>query len=518
MAMSTIMKIVSKGFDIMRRLAPGLALAGAICVQAACDGQDLASSPEEARNAHAALTPAPADQYIVVFKKGVVQQGVTGLAAPDIASTLGQQYGGAVLRTYQYALQGAAMTIPASRLAAMKADSRVAYIEPDQPGSVVSVETNPPNWGLDRIDQHNLPLDNSYTYPGQAGAGVHVYVLDSGIYAAHPEFALPGGGSRVIPGHNFQDNNNNPDDCMGHGTHVAGIVGSTTYGVAKLVTLHSEKVVDCSGNGVASTALAAVDYVTYNHSNPAVVNMSLRYPFTQALNDAVTASIAAGITYTIAAGNDYQDACLTSPRSTPNAITVAATDNTDTRPAFSDFGPCVDIFAPGVNILSTWIQPLLTAPDTGTSMAAPHVAGAAALYLGANPGSAPATVAAQLIAEATPNDVIGAGTGSPNLLLYTGAIGPATPCAGLCTNPTTFTINGSYQSGSIGTSAKCFATASALHGGNCGNFVSPRALTVNGTRMTCNNQNWATIPAERNGGYCVQTTAGNYSYAYFTAW
>lgn len=505
-------------YSILARTGGVVAAIGVSSVLGACGGQDSEASMGTTGSTSSALTAASASgRYIVVYKAGATQQGVAGKAVADVSASLEQQYGGRVAITYQYAIQGAAIDLPAGAADAMRADSRVAYVEPDQPGSIVATEPNA-TWGLDRIDQRNLPLDASYTYPDQAGTGVHAYVIDSGVFAAHPEFAAAGGGSRVIPGVDFQDNDADPDDCNGHGTHVAGTIGSATYGVAKNVTIHSIRVVDCGGFGVASTAIQAVDYVTHNHISPAVANMSLRYGFTQALNDAVTNSIASGVTYAIAAANDFQDACLTSPGSTPNAITVGATDITDTRASFSDFGTCVDLFAPGVDILSTWIQPALTNHLSGTSMASPHVAGAAALYLGANPSATPAAVATAIINQATPNVVVDPGTGSPNRFLFTGQTTPPTPCANLCSNPTRITINGSYQSGNIGTGATCFETTSPVHGGNCGNMKSPRTLSLNGTTMPCNNQNWFTLPAARNGGYCVQTTAGDYAWAFFTLW
>ena len=177
-----------------------------------------------------------------------------------------------------------------------------------------------------------------------------------------------------------------------------------------------------------------------------------------------------------------------------DAITVGAIDSTDTMADFSDYGSCVDLFAPGVNVTSTWIAPQLTNTISGTSMATPHVVGAAALYLGANPTATPAAVASWMVGQATPNEILDIGAGSPNLILYTGGLVASTPCAGLCANPTEFTINGSFQSGPIGTGATCYETKSVVHGGNCGNFASPRSLQVNGTTETCNNQNWASVP------------------------
>jgi len=483
-------------------------------------GADGTTGEGVANTSSAVTSNVVPDRYIVVLKKGTAQPSITGRGVPDIAAAIQTQFGGTVVRTYQYALEGFALDLPAASLAGLKADARVAYVEPDQIGSIIDTEPNA-TWGLDRIDQRQLPLNLSYTYPGQAGAGVHAYVLDTGIYAAHPEFAASGGGSRVIPGVDFVDNDADPDDCHGHGTHVAGTIGSATWGVAKKVSLHSIRVCDCFGFCPLSGIIAGIDYLTNNRVLPAVANMSLRTGFSQAENDAVSNSIAAGVTYGIAAGNDAADACLTSPGSTPNAITVGATDNTDARAEFSDFGTCLDLFAPGVNITSTWIQPQLSNVISGTSMAAPHVVGSAALYLGAHPSALPAEVAAQLVAQSTPNVVQSPGTGSPNRLLYMGFLNstvPAGPCDGLCTNPVNFGINGSYQSGQLGTGAICRQTTAVVHGGNCGNFASPRTLRVNGVVEPCNNLNWASIPAPRNGGYCVQTTAGNFSYAYFTAW
>jgi len=500
------------------------AIAAAIPFMVSCSAGGAAEGKSaegtEVASSSAALTARVVpDRYIVVLKKGVAQLGITGKGVTDIASAMNSQYGGTVVRTYQYALEGFALDLPAASLAGLKADSRVAYVEPDQIGSLVDTETNA-TFGLDRIDQKNLPLNNTYTYPGQAGAGVHAYVIDTGIYAAHPEFAAAGGGSRVIPGVDFIDNDANPDDCHGHGTHVAGTIGSATYGVAKKVTLHSIRVCDCFGSCPLSGVIAGIDYLTNNRILPAVANISLHTGFSQAENDAVTASIAAGVTYGIAAANDAADACLDSPGSTPNALTVGATDSTDAKAEFSNYGSCLDLFAPGVNITSTWIQPLLTGTISGTSMASPHVVGAAALYLGANPTATPAQVAAQLIAQSTPNLVTSPGAGSPNRLLYMGFMNAPSggPCDGLCNNPTNFTINGSYQSGPLGTGEVCRQTTSVMHGGNCGNFVAPRQLRVNGVLETCNNQNWASVPPARNGGYCIQATPGNWSWAFATAW
>jgi subtilisin family serine protease len=486
---------------------------------AAC-GVENPSSPVAETTAHL-TADAVAGQYIVVFKAPAVRPDVSGQTVSDIATSLiGQSGGGSVLRTYQFALRGMAAKLSPAAVTAMRADSRVAYVEADQVVSANDIQVNPPSWGLDRIDQRNPPLDSRYTFPNQAGAGVHAYVIDTGIFAQHSDFATAGG-SRVIPGFDFVDNDANPDDCNGHGTHVSGTIGGTSFGVAKSVTLHSVRVLDCGGFGTVTGVIGGIDFVFNNHINPAVVNMSLGGGFSQALNDAVTNSVASGITYVVAAANAASDACLFSPASTPTAITVGATDIADVKAGFSNFGTCLDVFAPGVAITSDWIgSPTATMTLDGTSMAAPHVAGTAALWLGNHSTDTPALVTQQLINQATQNIVQNPGTGSPNRLLYMGFMNaPATsPCANLCSNPTNFTINGSFQSGPIGTGAVCLQTRSIVHGGNCGNFVSPRTLRVNGVQEPCNNLNWATVPAAKDGGWCIQTTAGLQSWAFITAW
>ena len=245
-----------------------LALAAAslvLGVQSA-GAQVSSASPGLTSQASAKVVP---NRYIVVLKSGVAQKSVAGQSVPDIALSLQQRHGGTVVTTYQYALDGLVMDLSPDVLQSVKADSRVAYVEPDQIVSVVTTESNA-TWGLDRIDQRQLPLDQTYTYTSQGGAGVHAYVIDSGVWAAHPDF-----GGRVIPGVDFIDNDANPDDCFGHGTHVAGTIGSATWGVAKAVTLHSIRVLDCSGNGTVSGVINGVDYVTNNHIAPSVVNMSL---------------------------------------------------------------------------------------------------------------------------------------------------------------------------------------------------------------------------------------------------
>jgi subtilisin family serine protease len=281
------------------------------------------------------------------------------------------------------------------------------------PTPINTIQPNPP-WGLDRIDQRSLPLDSSFT-PAGNGAGVTVYVIDTGIRTTHTEYA-----SRVVAGYDFVDNDSDPSDCDGHGTHVAGTAVGSTYGVAKAASVSGVRVLNCYGNGYTSDVVAGMNWVRTNHSSgDAVVNMSLGGGGSKSIDDAVAALTSANITVVVAAGNSNDDAQYYSPARASTAITVGSTTSTDARSSFSNYGSTVDIFAPGSSILSAWYTSN-TASNTlnGTSMASPHVAGAAAVYLGLNPGSTPAQVASALTSVSTTDAVTSAGSGSPDRLLY----------------------------------------------------------------------------------------------------
>ncbi|MET8089999.1 S8 family serine peptidase [Micromonospora sp. NPDC005220] len=392
----------------------------------------LAAEPVGVVRAAGGATAVPGS-YIVVLKDSAVARDRVG----DTAKRLSGRHGGTVARTYGAALRGFEAKVSASAAARIAADPAVAYVEQNHTVSISGTQANPPSWGLDRIDQRNLPLDSSYTYPNTA-SNVHAYIIDTGIRFSHSDF-----GGRATSGYDAVDGGS-ADDCNGHGTHVAGTVGGSAYGVAKGVQLVGVRVLNCSGSGTNAGVIGGVDWVTANAIKPAVANMSLGGGANTSLDNAVRNSIASGVTFGLAAGNDSgANACNTSPARTTEAITVGSTTSSDARSSFSNIGTCLDIFAPGSSITSAWYtSDTATNTISGTSMATPHVVGAAALVASANPSWTPAQVRNQLVANATPNVVGNPGSGSPNLLLYVGDGGttppPPTGCTG--TNGTDVSI------------------------------------------------------------------------------
>ncbi|HKL89052.1 MAG TPA: S8 family peptidase [Salinibacter sp.] len=348
-------------------------------------------------------------QYIVVLN----DEAVSGKSKAAVRSVATELLGKSadVKNLYSTALTGfAARNITEDKAASLEEESRVKYVEQDRTVHAVASQSNA-TWGLDRVDARS-GLDDEYTYDAD-GSGVNAYILDTGINTSHQEF-----GSRASVGYDAIGDGQNGQDCNGHGTHVAGTVGGSTYGVAKDVNLIAVRVLDCQGGGSLSGVIDGIDWVTQNHQDPAVANMSLGGGDSQSLDDAVNNSIDAGVTYAVAAGNDDADACNSSPAQVADALTVGSTTSNDSRSSFSNYGSCVDIFAPGTDITSAWYtSDSATNTISGTSMASPHVAGAVALFLENNTGASPSTAFSKVTDTATQGAISGV-NGSPNLLLY----------------------------------------------------------------------------------------------------
>jgi subtilisin family serine protease len=343
------------------------------------------------------------DQYIVVFKDDVVD-------VPGLARAMQQAHGGKLLYIYESALKGFAIEIPAGLAQALARNPNVVLVEEDQVMSIDATQSGA-TWGIDRIDQQALPLSGTYTYNTTA-SNVYAYIIDTGIRTAHSQFGTRASNVYDAFGGNGQD-------CNGHGTHVAGTVGGSTHGVAKGVRLRGLRVLNCSGSGSTSGIIAGIDWVRQNHVKPAVANLSLGGGYSSSLNTAINNLASAGVFVAVAAGNSNQNACNYSPASAANATTVAASDRNDTRASFSNYGSCVDLYAPGVSITSAW-HSSNTATNTisGTSMASPHVAGVAALYKASNGDASYSTIRSWLNSNASANVIRSNVSGTPNRLLY----------------------------------------------------------------------------------------------------
>jgi len=392
------------------RSSLSIAVVGLLLVVAACQETSNPTGPDVSKLATAAPAELVPGQYIVVFKDAVADPR-------GLAQTLVTTHAGSLRHAYASALKGFAARLSEAAVVALRHDPNVAYIEPDHVVRVDDTEQMDANgdpWGIDRIDQTALPLSGTYTWTS-TGAGVHAYIIDTGIWTMHPDF-----GGRADEVYDVASVLGiNGQDCNGHGTHVAGTVGSATYGVAKGVFLHGVRVfAGCLGTGFASDVIAGVDWVMANHQSPAVANMSIAEQGTDdALNTATTNLVNSGVFVAVAAGNYSVDACGYSPGNAPGAFTVAASTKTDAAASFTDFGPCVQIYAPGDAIKSTWILNG-TQVLSGTSMATPHVVGVAALYK-ATFGDAPyTTVGAWITNNATSGAITGNPGGTPNLLLF----------------------------------------------------------------------------------------------------
>ncbi|MFJ4275373.1 S8 family serine peptidase [Streptomyces coelicoflavus] len=384
-----------------------LALAGPVAA-APADGP---SAEGTIRNADAA--GAVEGRYIVALEgRASVQAGAEADVRAD-ARALAQRYGAQVRQVYSAAFRGFSISATEAEAKRLAAADGVEYVEADGTARLTGSQPNPPSYGIDRVDG---ALDDAYTYPN-TGSGATAYVIDTGVDMDHPNFE-----GRASSGYDFSDNDPDASDCQGHGTHVAGTVGSRDYGVAKDVDIVSVRVLNCQGTAPWSTVIDGMDWVARNASGSSVANMSIGGDPNSSVDQAVQGLINAGVTTVVAAGNNNRDACTYSPSRTADAITVGATTSSDTRSSFSNYGRCLDLFAPGSDIVSTHNGGGQTSMS-GTSMASPHVAGAAALYLSAHPGAAPQEVRDALVNGADQGEVGNPGSGSPNLLLNVSGLG-----------------------------------------------------------------------------------------------
>ncbi|WP_329282624.1 S8 family peptidase [Streptomyces sp. NBC_00691] len=410
--------------SVMRESRRRIATAAAVAVTALTLGT-LSALPAAASPAapegvieNAGAEGTIAGSYIVTLDGSARAETAKGRA-------VAARFGAKIKRTYTSALNGYSVELSEAQARKLAADPAVASVVQNRVFHVDGTQPSPPSWGLDRIDQKALPLNQSYTYPDTAGQGVTAYIIDTGVRITHSDF-----GGRASYGYDAIDNDNTAQDGHGHGTHVAGTVAGTSYGVAKKAKIVGVRVLDNSGSGTTEQVVAGIDWVTRNAVKPAVANMSLGGGVDTALDTAVRNSIASGVTYAVAAGNDSANASNYSPARVTEAITVGSTTSTDARSSFSNYGTVLDIFAPGSSITSSWnSSDSATNTISGTSMATPHVVGAAAVYLAGNPTATPAQVSAALTAAATPNVVTNPGSGSPNRLLYVGG-GTTTPPTG----------------------------------------------------------------------------------------
>jgi len=397
----------------------GLAVTAALSISAATAAPAFATNGHHGTILGANDRNAVAGSYIVAFRDATMRTASIAPAATSLAAA----HGGTAGHVFQYALHGFEFVGDAAGAAAIAADPRVKYVQQSHRFHITDAGAGTqtsPGWDLDRLDQKKLPLDRKYNYPGD-GAGVTAYVVDTGIRYTHTEF-----GGRAVKGIDTQTPNGDANDCHSHGTHVAGSIGAKTYGVAKAVKLVGVRVMDCKGSGDDPQIIAGLDWIAANATGPSVVNMSIGGDPSQGIDDAVNKLIAKNIVVAVAAGNgddlgNPQDACNYSPARVPDALTVAATSSDDSPTWFTNYGKCVDIFAPGENIKSaTNTSDTATTTKDGTSQACPHVVGAAALIMAANPTFTPAQVAASLAKNASAGVVRNPKAGTPNLLLNVG--------------------------------------------------------------------------------------------------
>ncbi|WP_369232588.1 S8 family peptidase [Streptomyces sp. R21] len=364
-----------------------------------------ASAPAEGKVYGLDAKGAVSGSYIVLLDEKTSRS-----AKQDLA----QEYGGDLKRAYSSAVNGfSASGLSETEAKRLAADPSVAKVVQNKKFHIDATQDNPPSWGLDRIDQADTAGDGKYTYPDSAGEGVTAYVIDTGVRTSHSDF-----GGRASSGFDAIDNDDNADDGNGHGTHVAGTIAGTAHGVAKKAKIVAVRVLDNSGSGTTEQVVAGIDWVTAHHSGPSVANMSLGGGVDEALDTAVKKAIASGVTFAVAAGNESADASTSSPARVPEALTVASSTKDDQQSDFSNFGAGVDIYAPGSDITSDWnTSDSATNTISGTSMATPHVTGAAAVYLAGHPDATPAQVAEALTGGANADKISNPSAGTPNKLL-----------------------------------------------------------------------------------------------------
>lgn len=393
-----------------RRLTLATTVAAAVAAGAfvAVPAGASAASPAEGTVYGTQSADAVKGSYIVMLKGG------KSVKAASEGKDLAQRYGGTLRRSYDSAVNGfSASGLTETEAKRLAADPAVDKVVQNHRFSIDATQDNPPSWGLDRIDQTDTEGDKKYTYPDSAGEGVTAYVVDTGVRISHEDF-----GGRATSGFDAIDNDDNADDGNGHGTHVAGTIAGTEHGVAKNAKIVAVRVLDNEGSGTTEQVVAGIDWVTENHQGPSVANMSLGGGVDEALDAAVQKAIDSGVTFGVAAGNESTDASQGSPARVKDAITVASSTDADEQSDFSNYGDIVDIYAPGSDITSDWnTGDDATNTISGTSMATPHVVGAAAVYLGGHPDAAPADVATALTEGATPDKISNPGEGTPNKLL-----------------------------------------------------------------------------------------------------